>query len=144
MLNQLKYMKRIVQLCLTLILLSATTLAFAGVKNHHRKAPAPKYEGEDTTKHSKPQDKRGHDGGSTWSIVVTVSDLAAKPLAGATVSAPCTGQTSKITDVAGKVVFSGEAPCPCAESQATVTTNKGCELKFNVSCGNTYPEVCSQ
>jgi len=134
-------MKRIVQLCLTLILLSATTLAFAGVKNHHRKAPAPKYEGEDTTKHSKPHEKKGHDGGSQWTLALIVNDATAKPIPGATVSAPCTGQPSKITDTSGKVVFSGNAPCPCAESQASVTT-KDCTKYVNVSCSNTYTVEC--
>jgi hypothetical protein len=135
-------MKRIVQLCLTLILLNATTLAFAGSKNHNHKAPQPKYEGVDSTKHTKPQEKKGHDGGSQWTVVMIVNDATAKPIPGATVSAPCTGQPSKTTDATGKVVFSGNAPCPCAESQATVTTTKGCNKNVNVSCGNTYTVVC--
>ena len=134
-------MKRIVQLCLTLILLSATTLAFAGSKNHYHKTTVQKYEGMDSTKHNKPKEEKGGDGGTVWNIAVVVNDATAKPISGATVSAPCTGQPSKTTDSNGKVVFSGNAPCPCAESQATVTT-KDCTKYVNVSCGNTYSVTC--
>lgn len=134
-------MKILVKLCLTLILLSATTLAFAGSKNHIRKTPAPSYEGMDSTNNNKPKEKKGGDGGTTWTVTLFVNDATAKPITGATVSAPCTGQPSKTTDSTGKVVFSGNAPCPCAESQATVTT-KDCTKYVNVSCGNTYSVTC--
>ena len=135
-------MKRIAHLCLTLTFVLSSYFAFSGSHLHHHKSPAPKSETEDSTSHHNLKDKKGHDGGSTWTVAIIVTDQSTKPIYGATVSAPCTGWPSKTTDATGRVQFSGNAPCPCAESQATISTPKGCSVKINVSCDTAYTAVC--
>jgi hypothetical protein len=78
-----------------------------------------------------------------WSVIVMVEGSKGEPISGATVSVPCTGWPAKTTDATGEVAFSGDGSCPCSNSPAEVTTPKGCDDKFNVSC-DTYTEICTE
>ena len=130
-------------LCLVLLCICAGHLVYGG-KSKIRIASLPP-QTQDSTHHHHPKDKdHPHLGGSGWTLAVIVGDLKGTPISGALVSAPCTGWPAKTTDITGKAQFSGTGTCPCSVSPASVTTNKGCDVKLNVSCDSTYTVSCSQ
>ena len=137
-------MKKFAPLCLAMITLFISLTAFSN--KHHKTVPAPKYENQDSTKHHDPKDKKKHPnvGGSLWSISVMVTDLTGKPLSNATVTLPCSGSSPKPTNSSGIAVFGGNAPCPCTEAKASVSTSKGCDQTITVSCDSSYTVTCNQ
>ena len=135
-------MKKFAPLCFVLTVLFIGLSGFS--TKHHKHAPTPKYEGQDSTKQHPKDKKHPHVGGSTWAITIGVADLTGKPLSGATVALPCTGGPAKITNAAGKVVFGGNAPCPCADGMATISTPKGCSVNQPVTCDSSYTVGCNK
>ena len=134
-------MKKTVSLFFILITLFVSCSAFA--KHKHKHAQPPVSDNSDSTKHQQ-KEKHPHVGGTTWTLAIVVGDLSGKPISGATVSLPCSGLPSKTTGPDGKASFSGKAPCPCAEGQAVITTDKGCSLKLPVTCVSTFSASCNQ
>lgn len=107
--------------------------------------PAPAQTNADTTGHVKTQTNTPDTlGGSGWSETFIIRDSKGEPISGALVSAPCTGQPARTSSSTGVVTFTGTAPCTCNASQATVTTNKGCNQKINITCDSTYTVTCTQ
>ena len=138
-------MKKLASLCIVMIVFCTCYYsAFAG--NKHKHIAAISTEGSDSTKHHPKDKKHPHPtvGGGTWAIAINVGDLTGKPISGATVTAPCTGFAAKTTNASGYVSFTGNAPCPCAEGQATISTNKGCSIKIAITCDSNYNVNCSQ
>ena len=75
-------------------------------------------------------------------LILTVVDDSFKPISGATVNAPCTGQGAKTTDVHGNVQFSLSGACGCNEQTAYVTTPGGCSTHISLTCTGTNEAVC--
>ena len=76
-------------------------------------------------------------------LTITVLDISNNPIQGATVSAPCTGLASKLTDIHGVAKFSMGTVCSCSEDLVTVTTPKGCYQQIHVNCDK-YNVICNQ
>lgn len=140
-LNKEKYMKKFAPLCFVLAVLFIGLSGFS--TKHHKHTPTPKYEGQDSTKQHPKDKKHPHVGGSVWNVAIMVVDAVGKPFNGATVALPCTGGPAKTTGTSGKVVFSGNAPCPCGDGQATVSTPKGCIQTISVICDSSYTVPCT-
>jgi hypothetical protein len=138
-------MKKNTGLSFLLITLSALVLTFAACSNHPSSSAGNVSDtiqhqaGPDTLRQQATQDTVGSTG---WSVIVIVNDQTQKPIAGATVSAPCTGWPSKTTNVSGQVQFSGTGSCPCSGASANVTTNKGCNVNTTIVCDGTATAVC--
>lgn len=77
-------------------------------------------------------------------LLLTVVDDSFKPIAGATVNAPCTGQGAKVTDSNGNVQFSISGTCACNEQTAYITTPAGCATHINLTCTGTNEAVCGK
>ena len=72
--------------------------------------------------------------GGEWSVIIVVSDSRSKPVSGAKVTLPCSGQSFQVTDATGKVDFVGAGSCPCTSSNANIQTTKS-NVNRAVSCG---------
>ncbi|MBS1684985.1 MAG: hypothetical protein JSS76_09530 [Bacteroidetes bacterium] len=132
-------MKKIIQIFAASALLLASSTTFAGT-DRHRKPTDPAPEFASTLKTSiKPINRIGGE----VILVVTVIDRNNKPVSGALVSAPCTGQSAKYTDTKGSATFQLGTTCPCSDDDVTVTTQKGCFQQLKVSCGQ-YVVECDQ
>ena len=77
-------------------------------------------------------------------LILTVVDDSFKPISGATVNAPCTGQGAKVTDSNGNVQFSISGTCGCNEQTAYVTTPAGCATHISLTCTGTNEAVCGK
>lgn len=128
-----------IQIFAAIVMLFAGTAVFAGTDRHHKPTdPSPEFTSTVRTTY-KPVKKVG---GETI-LVVWTFDINMKPVAGAKVDAPCTGQAPKYTDAKGQATFQLGNVCPCNEDALTVTTQKGCYQQIKVSCG-TYQVQCNQ
>ena len=115
-------MKKNTRLSFILITLSAFALTFTACNNKQASSDAQNAQGttkpqasQDTSQKSAPKDKNGVGAGTgSWTVGIIVNDQTQKPIAGATVSAPCTGWPSKTTNSSGQVQFSGTGSCPCS------------------------------
>lgn len=113
--------------------------AFAGSGKHMKPTdPAPEFASRVKTSFKGVKPIGGEIGLWIWA-----TDVNQKPIAGALVSAPCTGQAPKYTDAKGIAVFQLGNTCPCNSDEVTVTTQKGCYQQIKVSCG-TYQVQCNQ
>jgi hypothetical protein len=74
-------------------------------------------------------------------LIVTVMDDKEQPIAGATVSAPCTGQSAMQTNKLGIAQFTLSGSCNCNGSQADITTSS-CETRITLSCSGSNDAVC--
>ena len=74
--------------------------------------------------------------GGEWGVSILVTDIYSRPIPGALVNAPCTGQGSQYTNSTGHATFAGSGSCPCTQSPVTVTTG-ACNKQVKVSCGTT-------
>lgn len=131
-------MKKLIQIFAVAALLTTSLLAQAG-----------------TNRHIKPSDPAPQDSSSVRSnfiarplggeviLVVTTLDVTSHPIAGALVSAPCTGQADKYTNSQGVASFNVGTVCPCSNDPVTVTTTKGCYQQIKVYCGK-YTVTCNQ
>ena len=132
-------MKKIIQIFAAVLILFSSCQAYAG-PDRHRKPTDPAPEFSSTVKTSfKPNTCCGGE----VILVVQVLDVATKPVAAALVTASCTGQAPKYTDAKGIATFQLGTVCPCNNDPVTVTTQKGCYQKLNVSCGS-YVVQCNQ
>lgn len=120
-------------------MLLASSEVFAGSGRHHKPAdPAPVFASAVRTAFT-PANRFGGE----VILVVTVLDVNLRPIAGALVNAPCTGQAAKYTDTRGMATFQLGTVCPCNNDDVTVTTQKGCYQQLKVSCGS-YQVTCNQ
>jgi hypothetical protein len=74
-------------------------------------------------------------------LVITVLDDLLKPIEGATVSAPCTGQSPKLTNSSGVAQFSWIGTCNCTGTQAEVTTST-CDDLITLHCNVNNQAIC--
>ena len=134
-------MKKLIQILFVILIISNSVLSHAAGNKNKEKTGQNAHQdvgpvrGSSMIAHT--------DVGGEIVLVITVIDLTNHPIQGATVSAPCTGQASKLTDVHGVATFSMGNVCTCAEDLCTVTTTKGCYQQFRVSCGK-YTVNCNQ
>lgn len=135
-------MKKLTPVFLALIVLFIGLSSFT--RTHHKTVAGPAGNGQDSTKHHPKDKKHPNVGGSTWSIQFTVGDLAGKPISNAKVDLPCSGSPAKPTNASGIAIFTGNAPCPCSEGKATISTTKGCSQAVIVSCDSSYIVNCNQ
>lgn len=132
-------MKKMMHIFAVIAILLTGADAYAGSGRHVKPTdPAPEFTSNVKTSF-KATKKVGGELQLTWWVV----DVNMKPVAGALVSVPCTGQPAKYTDAKGMAVFSVGNVCPCNGDDATVTTQKGCYQQLKVSCG-TYQVQCNQ
>lgn len=132
-------MKKMIQIFAAIALLFATSTVFAATDRHHKPTdPAPEFSSAVKVP-AKPVKRIGGE----MPLTIITLDINMKPLAGALVSAPCTGQPAKYTDSKGIATFDVGTSCPCSEDEVTVTTQKGCYQQLKVSCG-TYQVQCNQ
>ncbi len=130
------------QIFAVIAILFAGMEAHAGSGNHVKPTdPAPEFNSNVRTSF-KPVKPIKPIGGEL-PLWVMVTDYNNKPIMGAMVSIPCTGQPAKYTDAKGQVVFMVGNVCPCNNDDAVVTTQKGCYQTLKVSCG-TYQVQCNQ
>ena len=74
-------------------------------------------------------------------LIVTVLDDKEQPIAGATVSAPCTGQSAMQTNKLGIAQFTLTGACNCNGAQADITTSS-CETRITLSCSGNNDAFC--
>ena len=75
-------------------------------------------------------------------LTITVLDFNNRPIQGALVSAPCTGQEPKTTAINGIASFNMGTVCGCSNDNIQVTTSKGCYQQIKVNCGP-YTVICN-
>ena len=74
-------------------------------------------------------------------LIITVLDDKEQPIAGATVSAPCTGQNPMQTNKLGIAQFTLTGACNCNGAQADITTSS-CETRITLSCSGNNDAFC--
>jgi hypothetical protein len=74
-------------------------------------------------------------------VMVIVLDDVGKPIAGATVAAPCTGLSPMLTNSSGIAQFNLKGNCNCNGAEADITTST-CETRIVLSCGSDNPATC--
>ena len=134
-------MKKLIQTLFVLLIISSTQLSYAAGNKSREKALQTAQQDTGSV-HSLFFGVHPNIGGEMI-LVVTVLDLTSHPIQGATVSAPCTGMGSKLTDVNGVAKFDMGTVCSCNTDPCTVTTPKGCYQQIKVTCDK-YNVVCNQ
>jgi hypothetical protein len=74
-------------------------------------------------------------------LIITVLDDKEQPIAGATVSAPCTGQSAMLTNKLGVAQFTLTGSCNCNGAEADITTSS-CDTRITLSCTGDNDAVC--
>jgi hypothetical protein len=74
-------------------------------------------------------------------VIVTVMDDNYKPIAGASVAAPCTGQKAIITDENGNAQFNLPGACNCNGATAYISS-PSCTMQIPLKCGADNEAIC--
>ena len=79
--------------------------------------------------------------GIQYLIVTVLDDLTEKPIAGATVNAPCTGLKPMLTNASGVAQFALSGNCNCNNATANVSTTS-CNTYITLSCSSDNMAYC--
>jgi|GEM_PF-2436512 len=74
-------------------------------------------------------------------LIVTVLDDKEQPISGATVAAPCTGQSPMLTNKLGIAQFTLTGSCNCNGAEADITTSS-CDTHITLSCSGPNDAIC--